>query len=482
MNKNNNIIKGILLGLFFAIVTGTLFGNDMYEAKNDYASYIVAKKELRNFEKEYERKDISFQLEEKAKLKGLTLIKEEKEKQYNKSSLAHSSYLLINFLGKAFLNFLTLLVIPLIFASIIIGIKGLGDIRHTGRTGLRAVIYYFTTTAFAVIIGIIMVSVITPGKDMHTTNEITQKVEGKEDLTAMETVLNVFVNEDNSNKGMFPKNIIGAAGSGNVLSVIFFSILLGGALTTIGSKKEIVFQFFDAINDALMKIIHLVLMFLPIGIFALITERIVKAGGIETLFTELKALSLYFITVVLSLSIHAIFVLPFIYFYITKKNPLTYAKNMLPALMTAFSTASSSATLPATIECVIENNKVSEKSASFVLPLGATINMDGTALYEAVAVIFIAQSYGISLGFTALLVVFLTATLAAVGAAGIPEAGLVTMVIVLNAVGLPLEGIGLLLSIDWLLDRCRTTVNVWGDSLGAGIIDYFEETKEETQA
>jgi Na+/H+-dicarboxylate symporter len=214
---------------------------------------------------------------------------------------------------------------------------------------------------------------------------------------------------------------------------------------------------------------------LPLGVFGLVVGRLAEVGGGGALFEELTRLGWYAVTVVTGLLLHAVIVLPIILLVFTGRSPLGYASGMVQALLTAFSTASSSATLPTTLECVEKNNKVSPRSASFVLPLGATINMDGTALYEAVAVVFIAQVYGVTMGPAMLTIVFLTATLAAVGAAGIPEAGLVTMVIVLNATGLPLEGIAVLLSIDWLLDRFRTTVNVWGDAVGAAVIDCYEE-------
>jgi len=216
--------------------------------------------------------------------------------------------------------------------------------------------------------------------------------------------------------------------------------------------------------------------FAPLGILGLVAARLGRAeltseGGF---MVEITRMAKYFVTVLTGLLIHSVFVLAVILLVFGKRKVWPYLTNTSPALLTAFSTASSSATLPVTIECIVDKNKVSQRTAGFVLPLGATINMDGTALYEAVAAIFIAQVYQIPLSFSAQVIIFLTATLAAIGAAGIPEAGLVTMVIVLNAVGLPTEGIAMILAIDWLLDRCRTTVNVWGDSVGSAVIDYWE--------
>ena len=233
-------------------------------------------------------------------------------------------------------------------------------------------------------------------------------------------------------------------------------------------------QVFDGVNQAIMKIVHVIIAFAPVGIFALIADRMGSSGGWSGFLPELVKLGWYSGTVISGLAIHGLVVLPLVLLLLGRRRVTPYARNQLPALSTAFSTASSSATLPLTIECVTEKNGVSKRVASFVLPLGATINMDGTALYEAVAAVFIAQAYGITMGPVEQVVIFLTATLAAIGAAGIPEAGLVTMVIVLRAVDLPIEGISLILVIDWFLDRCRTTVNVWGDAVGAAVIAKYE--------
>lgn len=263
----------------------------------------------------------------------------------------------------------------------------------------------------------------------------------------------------------------------DVLPLIVFSLLFGGVLTTLGEMGERVIRLVEGLNAAIMNIIDLILITAPIGIGALIAGRLGEAGGFTGFATEFASLSKYAFTVIFALLIHGLLVLPLILKFFSKRNPFSYIRRMLPALTTAFSTASSSATLPLSMECVIEKNRVCPRIANFVLPLGATINMDGTALYEAVAAVFIAQIYGIDLGFGQLVVIFLTATLAAIGAAGIPEAGLVTMVIVLRAVNIPIEGVSLILVIDWFLDRCRTTVNVWGDAVVAGVIDRLEMGK-----
>ncbi len=220
-----------------------------------------------------------------------------------------------------------------------------------------------------------------------------------------------------------------------------------------------------------MKIVHLVMWFAPVGVFGLVAGKLGEAGGGQAFLEEISKVGKYMLTVLLGLGIHGLVLLPLVLLLFARRNPWPYFKNMLKALATAFSTASSAATLPVTFEGVEEDNGVSAAAADLVLPLGATVNMDGTALYEAVAAIFIAQSYGIALGFQAQVMIFLTATLAAVGAASVPQAGLFTMVMVLQAVHLPLEGVGIILAVDWFLDRWRTAVNVWGDSVGCAVVE-----------
>lgn len=366
----------------------------------------------------------------------------------------------IAWIGKLFLNALKMMIIPLIIAAVISGIASLGDIRKLERLGFITVFYYITTTSIAVIIGLIMVNIIQPGAglEFHAT-EIPQKVVGKENTGISDIILS-----------MISPNLVDSAANTRLLPLIFFSILFAGALTTLGDKGKVVLDFFDGINEAMMKLVTGLMYFAPIGIFALVAGRLGNAGGGEAFLMEIKAVGWHVVTVISGLFIHFI-VLFIILFFLTGRG-FGYLTGMLRALFTAFGTASSSATLPLTMECAREN-KVNEKALRFTIPLGSTINMDGTALYEAAAAMFIAQAYGIDMSIGSQVIIFFTATLAAIGAAGIPEAGLVTMVIVLEAVGLPLEGIGLLLAVDWFLDRFRTTVNVWGDSVGAAVADRF---------
>ena len=371
--------------------------------------------------------------------------------------------LIVDWIGEMFLDTLKMLVIPLIVSSMIVGITGLGDIRKVGKAGTITLVYFLSTSGIAVIAGIIVVNIMQPGLGVELTTDIPEKVAGKESI-GITDILESFVTP----------NLFESMAKMEILPIIMFSLVFGGVLTTLGEKGKLVISVFDGINIAIMKIVHLVMYFAPLGVFALVSSKLGAAGGGDLFLAELLKIGKFAVTVILGLMIHALITLPAILYFVAKQNPLTYFKNMSAALTTALSTASSAATLPVTIECVEEENKISRRTTLFVIPLGATVNMNGTALYESIAAIFIAQMVGIDLGLGDQVLIFLTATLAAIGAAGIPEAGLVTMVIVLQAVGLPLEGIGMLLSIDWFLDRLRTSVNVWGDSIGAAVVDRLE--------
>lgn len=384
--------------------------------------------------------------------------------------LARLVWQLTKFFGDMFLQVLFMLVIPLVVTSMVSGVTSLGDVRKLGRLGGWTLGYYFSTCAVAVLIGIVLVLAIRPGESADDTFSYTPpNVQEKEGTGVLDTLLDVFRGK-NEGGGMFPKNLVEAASTTNVLGLLVFALFFGGALTTLGEKGRVAIEFFHGANQAVMKLVHLVMFVAPIGIYGLVATKIAENGGGEAFGEELGRLTLYALTVLVGLGIHVV-VLAALLPLLARRNPFVYTYNMLRSLLTAMSTASSSASLPVTFECVEQKNGVSNRSAGFVLPLGATINMDGTALYEAVAVIFIAQSIGLELSLAQLIVIFLTATLAAIGAAGIPEAGLVTMVIVLTAAGVPTTGIGTILAIDWFLDRMRTTVNVYGDSVGAAIVD-----------
>lgn len=370
----------------------------------------------------------------------------------------------IDWLGVLFLNALKMTIIPLIIAAVISGVASLGDIRKLGKIGGSTVGYYASTTAVAVLIGLAVVNLMRPGDGIASNIDMTAASEilEKDPITFTDIILT-----------MVSPNLIAAASQTQLLPIIVFSLIFGAALTTVGESGRPVINFFNGINDVMMKLVNWIMYFAPVGIFALIASRLGETGGGQALLEEISGVGTYVLTVILGLSCHFIFLVCLL--KILTGRGLDYIIAMSRAIMTAFGTASSSATLPITMGCA-QDAGVSARSTKFVLPLGATVNMDGTALYEAVAVMFIAQVYAIEMGFYEQTIIFVTATLAAIGAAGIPQAGLVTMIIVLSAVNLPLEGISLLLAVDWLLDRFRTAVNVSGDSVGAAIIDKFDNT------
>ena len=365
---------------------------------------------------------------------------------------------LLKITGEIFIRLLRMIIVPLITASMVTGVVSIGSGRNLGRIGLRTFIYYMSTTFLAVTVGLILVNVISPGTSVELTESQNFKP-AAHDIPSLSSIIT----------GIVPKNIIKAMADSQVLSIIFFSLLLGAALTSIGEKAKPVTVFFRALNAVMLKITGWIMLIAPIGVFALMATTVASMGpGV------IGDLSKYMATVLLGLGFHAVITLPVMLYCIAKYSPLKFLRHMFSALATAFSTASSAATLPVTMDCLEEKVKVSNESASFVLPLGATVNMDGTALYEAVAAMFIAQAYGIEMSIAQQIIIMLTATLASIGAAAIPGAGLVTMIVVLQAVSLPVEGIIMILAVDRLLDMFRTAVNVWGDSCGTAIIAKLE--------
>lgn len=398
--------------------------------------------------------------------------------------------------GELFLRALKMIVVPLVFTSVMCGILGLGDVRKLGKPGAAAVGYYLCTTVIAVVIGLIVVNIIRPGvgtvapeqlakfanqqekpqqvlrANLAETTGLTEEQVGtvltdlasdKEKPPGVETILK------NLALMLVTDNLFGAAVETQLLPIIVFTIALGALLTTMPDETRSITTLISEANHALLSFVMVLMKIAPLGIFCLVTARFGQAQADGRFLTELGQIGWYFAAVVIGLAIHAFVILPLIFWIVRRENPYRFAAAMSQALLTAFSTASSSATLPVTLECA-ESAGISKRSTEFVIPLGATINMDGTALYEAAAAIFIAQAIGFDLTIGEQVIIAVTATLAAIGAAGIPEAGLVTMLIVLGAVGLPLEYIGLILAVDWLLDRFRTTVNVFGDSIGAAVV------------
>ncbi len=383
-----------------------------------------------------------------------------------------------DFVGKLFLNALKMIIVPLIVSSIIMGVSNLGSGDAFGRLGGKTLGYYVVTSTFAILIGITVVSIIQPGivdgepaKDMlglsADTSEVMQKVEGK----SAGDVVGIFLR-------MIPTNIVHAAAEGQMLGIIFFSLLFGFFMTKIKSDLgNTLKSFWQAVFEVMMLITDLVMKFAPIGVFALVAKVVTVSG-----FEAFKPLLVFFFTVIIALLIHIVVVMPLLLRFVGGVNPIKHYQAMAPALLTAFSTASSSATLPITMDCVQDRAGVSNRVTSFVLPLGATVNMDGTALYECVAAIFIAQAYGLDLTFGTQVSIVILALMTSIGVAGIPSASLVAIAIILAAIGLPAEGIGLILAVDRVLDMCRTAVNVFSDSCGAVIIGRTEGEKGILQA
>jgi len=430
----------------------------------------------------------------------------------------------LGFPGEILMRMLKMLILPLIVSSLIVGLAEL-DQKASGKLGKRAVLYYMSTTLFAVVVGIILVIAINPG-----SAATVKRGKSTREVRAMDSMLDLVRN-------MFPDNLVKATisqmttgvkklevghknhtvdwslldanqtaamydmhdikyamingtnvtyyttfrtvriagdsvyGSGtNILGLVVFSLSVGLLLGRMGRKARVFIDWMVTLNDLVMELVTIVMWYSPIGIWSLIAAKFGSMNNISGVF---ESLGLYMTTVICGLIVHSFIVLPGMYFLVTRKNPITFIKGIVQALLTAFGTSSSSATLPVTFRCLEENNGIDKRVTRFVLPVGATINMDGTALYEAVAAIFIAQAAGLDLNFGQYIAVSLTATLASIGAAGIPQAGLVTMLIVLQTIGLPEDAITLIVAVDWFLDRIRTTVNVLGDAFGAGIVHHL---------
>jgi proton glutamate symport protein len=378
-------------------------------------------------------------------------------------------YAMYDFVGTMFLNALRMIIVPLIMASIICGVANMGGRRDLGRLGGMTLGYYALTSTLAILVGLFYVNLISPGiidgiaageslnlsLDQGTLASAVASVEGRgsADIAA------IFLR-------MIPTNIVAAAAEGQMLGLIFFSLVFGYFMTQIPNRQgEVLLNFWQGISETMMRITMWIMRFAPYGVFGLVAGTVAETG-----FSAFQPMLIFFITVLLALATHVFVVLPLLLKYIGGVSPLAHFKVMAPAILMAFSSASSSATLPLTMELVEKKAGVSEKTTSFVLPLGATVNMDGTALYECVAAIFLAQAYGLDLSFATQFTVVLIALLTSIGVAGIPAASLVAITVILTAIGLPIEAIGLLLVTDRILDMFRTAVNIFSDSCGAVII------------
>ena len=385
-------------------------------------------------------------------------------KSFDYVSSINPIYQMITLFGTLFVRLLKMIMVPLIFTSIILGVSSIGSGKKVGRIGIKTLIYYLCTSLLAIITGLLLSNLIKPGVGaniIENTNFDPSRIQ------TPGSTLDILIR-------MIPTNPFQALASGDMLGIIFFAIFFGVALNMIkDDKSKLLKNIIDSIFTVIMKVTQIIISFAPIGVAGLMTKTVYTSGlGI---FVNLAK---YMLTIILGLSIHLFFILPLIIFLFVRVNPIVHFKAMASAMLTAFSTSSSSATLPVTMKCVRENAGVSNEISSFVLPMGATVNMDGTALYECAGVLFIAQALGVSMGLDQQLVIVITALLASIGAAGIPSAGLVMIFIVTSAVGLtdPQVGIivGAMLAIDRPLDMFRTMVNVTSDSIGSAVIAKSE--------
>ena len=379
----------------------------------------------------------------------------------------------INWMGNVFLNALKMIIVPLLLTSIMSGIINIGNPKGLGHLGLKTMLYYLGSSLAAIVTGLFLVNLLQPG--LGADLGLNQEVEGLSDASQNfgQTLINIV-----------PENIFRAFSNMDMLSIIFFAFLAGIFTTQLPEKHSRPIAIITNAGFALiMKITQFIIRFTPLGVLAImakvVADNMGEAGALSSVF---QRLGVYMITVISALAIHAFISLPLALRLIGKINPIKHFKAMSTPLITAFSTSSSSATLPLTLDALETKAGVSNKVSSFVLPLGATVNMDGTALYECVAAMFIAQAYGIHLGFGEQVLVVFTALLASIGAAGIPMAGLVMITVILSAVGLPLEGVGLIIAVDRILDMFRTSVNVWSDSCGAAIVAASEGETLNTKA
>ncbi len=371
----------------------------------------------------------------------------------------------VSWLGDIFLNALKMIIIPLIVSSLISAITNIGSGKNLGRVGLKTLLYYVSTSLLAILTGLLMFNIIRPGKgsDLGLIQDVSSL--NLDQTSFGETIKNII-----------PSNIFESLASGHILSIIFFSIIFGIFICRVSDKPRIFLTgFFNSVYDVIMKLTLFIIKFTPLGVFGIVSK--VVADNIDNLSNLAGSMGVYMLTVVFALIIHAMISLPLILRLLAKANPLKHFKNVITPLLTAFSTSSAAATLPLTMEAVEKKSGVSKKISSFTLPLGATVNMDGTALYECVAAMFIAKVYGLDLGIVEQLIVVFTALLASIGAAAIPMAGLLMISIILSALGLPLEGVGLILAVDRPLDMIRTATNVWSDSTGAAVIAHSEGEK-----
>ncbi|GLI51512.1 MULTISPECIES: dicarboxylate/amino acid:cation symporter [Tepidanaerobacter] len=365
-------------------------------------------------------------------------------------------------LGVLFLNLIKMVIVPLVLSSLVVGSASTGDVGKLGRIGIKTLAYFLITTALAVTLGLFFANILQPGLGLSIPLDAT--TEAGEIPSMLDTLLNIV-----------PTNPIQAMAEANMLQIIIFALFLGISITLVGDKAKPFFDFFDSMAEVCYKIVAIIMEFGPIGVFGLIAP-VVAEHGASALLPLLKVI----IAVYLSCIVHAVVVYSGAVYLFTKMNPIMFFKGAAPAMMLAFTTSSSSGTLPITMKCTEENLGVPKSISSFVLPLGATINMDGTALYQGVCALFVAQVYGLDLNLAQQMTVVLTATLASIGTAGVPGGGLIMLTMVLQSVGLPLEGVALIGGIDRILDMARTCVNTTGNMACAVVIASTEGELQES--
>ena len=359
-------------------------------------------------------------------------------------------------IGNGFIKLMKMLVVPLVFCSLVCGASAIGDTKTLGKVGGKTIAFYLATTAIAVTVAISVATLIKPGIGLNMNMIEAEDVTVAEKTSAVDTLLDII-----------PDNPFSSLANGNMLQVIVFALIVGILLAKMGERAELVANFFSQFNDLMMEMTNLVMSFAPIGVFFMLTRTFANLG-----FDAFIPLLKYMGSVVLGLGVQCFVVYMILLFVFTRLNPFKFIKKFFPVMAFAFSTSTSNATIPLNIETLEEKIGVSRRVSSFTIPLGATINMDGTSIMQGVAVVFAAQAYGINLGISGYLTVIATATLASIGTAGIPSVGLVTLTMVFSAVGLPVEAITLIMGIDRILDMLRTAVNVTGDAVCTTVVAY----------
>jgi len=359
-------------------------------------------------------------------------------------------------IGNGFIRLMKMLVVPLVFCSLVCGASAIGDTKTLGKVGGKTIVFYLTTTALAVTVAITVASIVKPGIGLNMDSIEAGEVTVADNTSAVDTLLNII-----------PDNPIGSLANGTMLQIIFFALIVGILLAKMGERAELISNFFNQCNDLMMEMTTLVMSFAPIGVFFMLTRTFANLG-----FDAFLPLLKYMGSVATGLFIQCFIVYMILLLVFTRLNPWKFLKKFFPVMAFAFSTSTSNATIPMNIDTLEEKIGVSRKVSSFTIPLGATINMDGTSIMQGVAVVFAAQAYGVHLGVGGYLTVIATATLASIGTAGIPSVGLVTLSMVFAAVGLPVEAIALIMGIDRILDMLRTAVNITGDAVCTTIVAY----------